>query len=201
MLTESHVWAQGPEAATVCYPQRPGALQWSCSTLISGNDRFISLFLAFIWMMAKKTLFYGHLVMFPTVFLHLLGALPGNTLGHNSVLEENSDDEPCFCKDSLTLICHMWSLCGRLKMVVQVCVPEQAHRRTPPNHRRDAYQDIQKQECGKVPGMTVTCLSSSLCQDQWQNLLHRSWISVACIYHACGKKKMCFKTQVYLHLY
>lgn len=124
-------------------------IQWSCNTLLSRNDSFVNLFLTFIWMMAKKVLFYVHYVVFPTIFFHLLGALPGNTVGHNSVLEGNSDDEPYFCKDSLTLICHMWSLCVRLKMVVQVCVPEQAHRRTPSNHGSYASQSLrQQQECG-----------------------------------------------------
>lgn len=89
----------------------------------------------------KEETFYGHYAIFPIIFFHLFGALPGITLGHNSGLQENSDDEPHFCKDPLTLICHMWSLCVRLKMtVLQVWVPEQAHHRTPPNHRRDAAQ-------------------------------------------------------------
>jgi hypothetical protein len=40
------------------------------------------------------------------------------------VLEGNSDDEPSLFKDSLTLICHMQSLCVRLKIIFQFCVPE-----------------------------------------------------------------------------
>lgn len=185
--------------STSCFVR---CIQWSCNILLSRKDGFVNLFLTFIWIMAKKVLFYGHYVVFPTIFFHLLGALPGNTLGHNSVLEGNSDDEPYFCKDSLTLICHMWSLCVRLKMGISGL-----WTRTSPSQDSLKPWELCLSKPRAAAGVWLgsrddNYLSSrSLCQDQWQKLFCISWISVAWIYRICGRKKMFFKTQVYLPLY
>lgn len=72
----------------------------------------------------KEHLFYEHYIIFQDIFSHLFGTVQGNTLGHNSVLEKKSDDEPSLFKASLALICHMQSLCVRLKIIFQFCVPE-----------------------------------------------------------------------------
>lgn len=98
--------------------------QWSHNRPLSGNESLANLFLAFLMNDGKEHLFYEHYIIFQDIFSHLFGTVQGNTLGHNSVLEEKSDDEPSLFKASLTLICHMQSLCVRLKIVFQFCVPE-----------------------------------------------------------------------------
>lgn len=140
----------------------------------------------------KEHFFYGHYIIFPSIFFHLFGTLQGNTLGHNSVLEENSNDEPGLFKDSLTLICHMQSLCVRLKIVFQFCEP--VHKTLSYNSSKSLERDASPDnKCSirnmdKFQGIQLLSFSDHGVSLSSKNHCAHPWISVNQNYIS-GKRK------------
>lgn len=122
------------------------------------------------------------------------------------MLEENSDDEPSLFKAFLTLICHMQSLCVRLKIVFQFCVPgHKSYHTLHPNH----WRDIPLQVRSAALGIWTDSREHNYPVSQFIDFLV-SWSVTKIIVHSPGLlcagisytsgKKMCFNTRVAFHL-